>query len=219
MNSIKTELKVVYFTFVDSLRAIFTDAGAILILLFAAIAYPVLYSIAYSKDVLTELSVVLVDNDNTATSRQWSKMIDATPQLSIVKKSMGLARAEELFWNGEANAIVLIPNGFEQHIYKGEAVSVSMYADASNFLYYKETLRATMQATGTLSAGIEYKRLLAKGKRPEQALNQIQPIETCVYNLYNPSGSYGAFVMPGIILVIIQQTLLIGIGLVGGVAR
>ena len=216
---IKTECKALSFAFTDSLKAIFTDSGAILILLLAAMLYPVVYSIAYSEEVLTELPVVMVDNDNTATSRQWVKMMDATPQLNIIKQTAEMASAEQLFWEGEVKAILKVPSGFEKKIFKSEQASISMYADASNFLFYKETLKSTMQATGTLSAAIEFKRQLAKGARPEQAMDRIQPIQTQVYNLYNPSGSYGSFVMPGIMLIIIQQTLLIGIGLVGGAGR
>jgi ABC-2 type transport system permease protein len=39
------------------------------------------------------------------------------------------------------------------------------------------------------------------------------------YSLYNPSGSYGSYVMPGMILIILQQTLLIGIGMIGGAGK
>lgn len=36
------------------------------------------------------------------------------------------------------------------------------------------------------------------------------------HNLFNPYLGYGSFVMPAIIMVIIQQTMLIGIGMIGG---
>lgn len=37
--------------------------------------------------------------------------------------------------------------------------------------------------------------------------------------MYNPYGGYATFIMPAILIVIIQQTLLIGIGMVGGTWR
>ena len=45
------------------------------------------------------------------------------------------------------------------------------------------------------------------------------PVVTSVHNLYNPYLGYATFIMPAILLVIIQQTLLIGIGMVGGTWR
>lgn len=219
IQKIKAEFNVISMVFTDSIKTIFTDSGALLILMFAAIFYPVVYSIAYKNEVLTEIPVVVVDYDNTTMSRQWCKMIDATPQIHVSHKASDMLHAQEIFWQGAVNAVLEVPKGFEKDIYKGTQASVGMYADGSNFLLYKETFKSINTATGTLSAGIEMKRLMAKGSRSEQAMHQIQPIKTSVYNLYNPSGGYGSFVMPGIMLIIIQQTLLIGIGLVGGAGR
>jgi len=102
---------------------------------------------------------------------------------------------------------------------KGFQTSVSVYCDASYFLIYKETLSGTIQSAGTLSAGVEIKRLMATGSSEEQALEQRDPMPSKFYNLYNPSGSYGSYVMPGMILIILQQTLLIGIGMIGGAGK
>lgn len=219
LNKIQDDIKVISLTFTDSMKTIFKDSGALLILLFAAVFYPIVYSIAYNPQVVRDIPTVVIDNDNTSASRQWLKMIDATPEIKIFAKVSDLQKAEELFWASDAKAIILIPNNFEKKILTGQQATVSLYADASNFLLYKESLKSTLSASGTFSAGIEFKRLLAKVERPELAMNQIQPFKTNVYNLYNPIGAYGSFVMPGLMLLIIQQTLLIGIGLVGSAGR
>ena len=60
---------------------------------------------------------------------------------------------------------------------------------------------------------------MASGATPEAARMQRDPVTMKSYSLYNPAGSYGSYVMPGLILVIIQQTLLVGIGMIGGARR
>jgi ABC-2 type transport system permease protein len=60
---------------------------------------------------------------------------------------------------------------------------------------------------------------MAAGSGGEQAMQQRDPMPAKFYNLYNPAGSYGSYVMPGIILIILQQTLLIGIGMIGGAGK
>ncbi len=223
MNRIRAKLnddiKVIQITFQDSIRTIFKDRGALLILLFAAIFYPIVYSIAYSNQVVREIPTAVVDLDQSTTSRQWLKMIDATPDLSIRYQTGSMAEAEELFWNNEVKAIVLLPEGFEKNLLTGRQSTASLYADAANFLLYKNTLQSAMAASGTFAAGVEFKRLLAEVDRPELAMQSIQPVQSRVYNLFNPAGSYGSFVMPGLMLLILQQTMLIGIGLVGGAGR
>jgi ABC-2 type transport system permease protein len=70
-----------------------------------------------------------------------------------------------------------------------------------------------------LAGGIEVKKLLAKGENLNQASTSIFPMNVDIFEKYNPGGGYGSFVMPGMIFLILQQTLLIGIGLLGGTKR
>lgn len=219
LNKIKSSLQIVSYAFWDECKTVFTDRGALLILLIAAMAYPLVYSIAYKNNVLRNIPIALVDHDQTPTSRQLVNYLKATPEMEFPKEYLDLNQAEAAYWNREVKGIIRIPQGFEKAILRGEQTTVSVYADASNFLFYKETVKSANFAIGYVSSGIQIKRLMAKGQRPEQALNQVFPFQTQVRNLYNPTGSYGSFVMPGIMLIIIQQTLLVGIGLVGGAGR
>jgi ABC-2 type transport system permease protein len=218
-NSILSGLDITWFEFVDELKTIFKDNGAMLILFFAVLAYPLVYSIAYKNNVVRDIPVTVVDLDHTSSSRQMVKMLDATKELQVAQEVGSLHEAKQLFWDGNSKGVIMIPEGFEKDLLKGFQTSVSVYCDASYFLLYKETLTGTIQATGTFSAGVEIKRLMAAGSGEEQAMQQRDPMPAKFYYLYNPSGSYGSYVMPGMILIILQQTLLIGIGMIGGAGK
>jgi len=212
-------LDLTWFSFVDELKTIFKDKGAMLIFFLAVLAYPLVYSIAYKNNVVRDIPVSVVDLDNTASSRQMIRMLGATKEVAVAQEVGSLHEARQLFWDGNSKGVILIPEGFEKELLQGHQTSVSVYCDASYFLIYKETLSATIQAAGTLSAGVEIKRLMAGGSGEEQAMQQRDPMPAKFYNLYNPAGSYGSYVMPGIILIILQQTLLIGIGMIGGAGK
>jgi len=212
-------LDITWFEFVDELKTIFKDQGALLIFFFAVIAYPIVYSIAYKNNVVRDIPVTIVDLDHTTSSRQLTKMLGATKELSVAQEVGSLHEARQIFWDGNSKGVVVIPEGFEKDLLKGVQTSVSVYCDASYFLIYKETLTGTIQASGTLSAGVEIKRLMSAGSGEEQAMQQRDPMPAKFYNLYNPSSSYGSYVMPGMILIILQQTLLIGIGMIGGAGK
>lgn len=205
--------------FSDELRIIRHDGGALLIFIIAMIVYPVIYSVAYQNEIIRDNHVGIVDLDHTALSRQYSQMLDATEQLQVTHKPASLKEAEQLFYDGDIQGIVLVPEGFEKAILRGEQAHAQVYCDASYLLIYKQVYAGATYATGTLGAGIEIKKLLASGVPIEQALKKRDPLTVQTNNLYNPGGGYGTFVMPGIILVIMQQTLLIGIGLLGGTFR
>ena len=212
-------LDLTWFSLVDELKTIVRDKGAMLIFILAVCAYPLVYSIAYMNNVVRDIPVTVVDLDHTASSRQMVRMIGATKEISVSQQVGSLHEARQLFWDGDSKGVILIPDGFEKDLLKGFQTSVSVYCDASYFLIYKETLTGTIQASGTLSAGVEIKRMMASGSSEEQAMIQRDPMPAKFYNLYNPSAAYGSGVMPGVILLILQQTLLVGIGMIGGAGK
>ncbi|MCT4600532.1 MAG: ABC transporter permease [Marinifilaceae bacterium] len=205
--------------FFAELKTIFTDGGAILLFFVANLVYPVVYSTAYTNEVLEELSVCVIDSDNTGLSRKITKYLDNTNELSVDYKVHDMADAKELFDNGKIHAVYNIPKDFEKDILSQKQATLGMYGDGAYFLYYKTAQKALVYAGGTLSAEVEIKRLMSKGMDFNSAKKSSNITNLKVFNEYNPSGGYGSFLMPAIIYLILQQTLLIGIGLLGGTQR
>lgn len=102
---------------------------------------------------------------------------------------------------------------------RNERVNISIYADASYFLMYRQVFFDVMGSVLYSNSQIEWVRFVAKGAQPGQAAALSNPVQTTIENMYNPYGGYATFIMPAILIVIIQQTLLIGIGMVGGTWR
>jgi ABC-2 type transport system permease protein len=208
------ELMAIHFK--NELKTIFTDSGAMLILIGAMIIYPIIYSIGYLNETLTELPIGVVDLDHSPASRKYTNMIDASSDLLVNCKPEDLKSAESLFLENKINGVVLIPKGFQKEVFSGQQANVAIYADASYFLKYKNEFMAVSYANAYFSGGIAIKKYMAEGKSFQQASTSNNPLSIQTHILYNPSSAYGSFIMPGMILIIIQQTLLIGIGLLGG---
>ncbi len=203
----------------EELRNIRHDSGALLILVGAMLIYPLAYSIAYKNEVVRELKTTIVDLDHTSTSRQLVRMLNGTSQISINREANSLDEAQKDFYEGNSGGIVVIPEKFEKDILSGKQANVAVFADGSYFLIYRQLISGSVSAVGTFSAGVEIKKLMLQGKSYEQALQMRDPLQTDMHFWFNPGAGYGSFVMPGIIIVILQQTLLIGIGMVGGTAK
>ncbi len=216
---ISTTFRVIYLSFIEELRLIVKDFGALLILLIAVLVYPIVYSVAYYPGTLTEIPVAIVDLDHTPLSRKAIQMTDAAPQLHITNVCSSMEEAKELFWNEKVKGVIYIPKDFEKSIYSGSLEKVGVYCDASYFLIYKETLIGALKSVGTLSGGIEIKKMMIKGVNHSKTFIKQTPIQMNLNQLFNRNSSYSTYVVVGLILVIIQQTLLIGIGLVAGSRR
>jgi ABC-2 type transport system permease protein len=206
-----------FFRIVSSeIRDSLMDAGTVLIFIVAVILYPMLYSLGYLNQTIKDIPVAVIDQDFTSLSRQYTRMLDATEQLSVSFKPMNLKEAEQLFYAGQIHGVILIPQNFEKEILSRRQADVSVYCDAGKLFVYKQLFSASTFATATLNAGVEIKSLLAQGRSPDEALNRVEGLNARFIDLYNPSSGYCTFIVPGILLIVIQQSLLVGIGLLFG---
>lgn len=203
----------------QEIRNIRSDGGALLILVGAMIIYPLAYSIAYKNEVVSELKTIVVDLDQSSTSRKLVRMLNGAGQISINREANSLDEAQKDFYEGNSGGILVIPERFEKDILSGKQTNVAVFADGSYFLIYRQLISGSISAVGTFSAGIEIKKLMLEGKSYDQAVELRDPLKADLHFWFNPDSGYGSFVMPGIIIVILQQTLLIGIGMVGGTAK
>ena len=200
-------------------KYIFRDKAVFFSFVIVAIAVSFIYTYLYSEETLQELPIGVVDEDNTAQSRQLLRMIDATSQTAIYSSYLNLTEAEKAFQQEKIRGIVTIPNGFSRDLQRGEQPTISVYADASYMLYYKQVLTATKVSATYLNAGVEVKRTSAQGKLPTQAHDEAMPVSAQVVSLYNPSLGYATFLIPIVLVIIFQTTILTAVGMLGGTMR
>lgn len=203
----------------NEFRAIFTDEGAMLILVFALLIYATVYSLAYGTQVLRNVPIGVVDESRTSTSRSLTDTFNAGPNTYVAYDPADMEEARELFFQRKIYGIVYIPSDYEEKLLGGSQANVAIYADASYFLMYRQVFQEIVTSIGATGAMVEFQRLIARGAQIPQAQATTQPVIYQSHNLFNPYLGYGTFVMPAIIMVIIQQTLLIGIGMIGGTWR
>jgi ABC-2 type transport system permease protein len=202
--------------FLHELKAIISDKGAILILLIAVVVYPIIYSIVYSSETVTSIPIAIVDQDQSASSHKYAQMLDASAEVNVVARPVDLQSAEKLLKDRKISGVLFIPDGFQKLLISGEQADVSLFSDAAYFMKYRNELMAATYTNAYFSAGISIKKYMAAGQDYKQAVVSNSPLAPQAHILYNPGSGYGSFVMPCIMLIVIQQTLLIGIGLMGG---
>lgn len=203
----------------NEFRSIFTDEGVVLILVLALLIYATVYSMAYGAQVLRNVPIGVVDESRTPTSRSLIDTFNAGPNTYVAYEPTDMVDAKELFFARKIYGVVYIPSDYEQKLLGGSQANVAIYADASYFLMYRQVFQEVVTSIGATGAMVEFQRLIAKGANIPQAQATTQPVIYESHNLFNPYLGYGSFVMPAIIIVIIQQTLLIGIGMIGGTWR
>lgn len=200
-------------------KAVFTDGGVLLVMVLAIFIYSTLYASAYAPEVLRNVPIGVIDESQTPSSRELIRTFDAGPNTYVAYEPSGMEEAEELFFARKIYGVVYIPQDYEKQLLGGSSAAVSLYVDASYFLMYRQVFQELVTGIGQTGAMVQFQRLIAKGANIPQATAATQPVIYQSHNLFIPYLGYGSFIMPAIIIVIIQQTLLIGIGMIGGTWR
>ena len=204
---------------IQEYRNIFSDIGALLVFFGAILLYPIVYPIPYLPEVMREVPLAVVDLDHSQASRGLIRMVDASESVAVTMMPDNLSQAEEAFYREEVYGILVIADDFNKALLKGEQANVSVYADASYFLIYRTVMTGVVKSSRYFSAGIEIKRLMASGLSQNQSMAVRDPVELISVPLFNAFGGYASYVVPAVLILLLQQTLLIGTGLLGGTAR
>lgn len=205
------------FIFRHELRNIFRDEGVLIFFFLVPLAYPLLYAFIYTNEVVREVPVVVVDDCATPQSREYLRHIDATADVAVVARCRDMESARREIAARNAYGIVYVPRDFSRRLARGEQTEVSIFIDMSGMLYYKAVLTANTNVSLAMNARIKVKR--AGNTTEAQDRVTEHPIAYEEISLYNPQNGFAAFLIPAVLILIIQQTLLLGVGISAGTAR
>ncbi len=186
----------------------------VLMIFFGAIVvYSFYYPQPFIANVLREAPIAIVDKDHTLTSIELSRLIDATGEVDVVMRVSDVAEAKNAVLAREIYGYVYIPQYFERDLLSGRQSPLALYAGANIFLIYKKVSSAIRNVAATVGAGTVVNRLVAQGIDTEVAELAAQPFGFTAIPLFNPEGGYATYVIPAVFLLIMQQVLLMGTGM------
>lgn len=202
--------------FVATWRTFLKDFGAVLLLFVGVVVYSFFYPLPYSNQLVRGIPVAVVDQDRSALSRQLIRYAAADPLLDVRLVSPLAQEAQAALWRGEVAGVLIIPAGLQKDVSRGTAAQVQAGGNALYMLMNKSVLNGLAQSVGTVSAGLEIRQLEASTPSPQQAMAERAPVTLDAISVFNLDDGYGAYVVPGVVVIIVQQTLLLAMGLLWG---
>jgi ABC-2 type transport system permease protein len=180
------------------------------------VLYSVLYPQPYANQSVSKLSVTVVDHDKSDVSRDLIFNLNATAQIQITRHDLSDADAKEALKRGDIKGIIIIPNDFKKDLALNKNPSIAVGADSSYFLIFGAVVEGAMKAIFTQSASIKVVNQLKKDVPLASAKDSYLAYSLNVINLFNKDNSYTQYVVPAVFILILQQTMLIGLGILGG---
>ena len=199
------------------LRQVFRDEGVLLFCIVVPLVYPLLYSWIYNNEGIHEVPVAVVDLSHSQQSRQFIRMCDASADVHVAYYAEDLDDAQSLVSRQVVKGIYYIPEDFANHLNRMEQGTVSVYCDMALMLTYKAIYQTAMAVSQQMGAQIQTK--LSGNYTAREDLISTSPLDVEEVAMFNPQGGYGTAVLPAVLILIIQQTLALGIGLAAGTAR
>lgn len=206
-----------FYIWKQEFRTTFRDQGVLIFFVLVPLVYPLIYSFIYTNETIREVPTVVVDNSRSSLSREYLRKVDASPETSIVAHCADMEEAKLMLKDRKAYGIIYIPAHFSDDIARGKQTQVSIFCDMSGLLYYKALLTANTNVSLAMNADIKMKRAGNTTARQDEIT--AYPIEYEDVAIFNPTNGFAAFLIPAVLILIIQQTLLLGIGLSAGTAR
>lgn len=198
------------FVLVRELRYLFSHRTALFVSIIGpVIAFVLTYSI-FCNGVPNSLPVGAVDMDRTAVSRQIIRMADATASAAITHRYTNMKAAQADLDAGRTDAIIVVPEGTERSLLRGEQAEVALYINGSNVLKAGLLGSALRKSVATSSAGVKLRQHLSAGASYRQATDKVQPVQVQAQILFNPYLSYTYFLAAGVMPMLLALFVLLG---------
>lgn len=187
------------------------DSDIRILVLIAPLFYSIFYASLYFNKTETDIPVVVVDQDGSTLSRQFINKLDAHQLISVTHNTADLTEAETLLKNDEVQSIIIIPKDFDAKLRSGRANTLKVLLNTQRFLHSNDINRAINEVGFDYAAESRMKVFNSKGIGAGQAEQMIEPLKEEVRFMYNPMLTYGDFLIPGVLMLILQQTLILGL--------
>ncbi len=195
-------------------RRIFANDVLLAIFFGAPILYGFLFGYVYHQAKVVNLPIVIIDQDRSPTT---DKIIDAFEDneglsVSDVRYSAGDIIAEMPL--KQYAAVVTLPGNFEADVLQKKHPEVRVDLNMANILNANTASKNIQSVLMTLNAGMEMEGLKKQGMHPAQAYSSYESFKINFNKLYNSTGNYVTFMLPGLLAGIMQQVIFLAMALV-----
>lgn len=195
-------------------RQIFKDEGTLLFVILVPLLYPVLYSWIYNNEVVKEVPVAVVDCSHSAMAREFVRHCDASSDVKVAYRCNSLEEAKDLVGHQKVYGVIYMPEDFGTRLGRMEQAHVSVYCNMGLMLTYKAIFQTCTAVAADLNSRIQIE--LSGAYTAREGEFTASPINVRDVPMFNNTGGYGNFILPGVLVLVLQQVLLLGIGMAYG---
>ncbi len=204
-------LKTIWSIINREIKLIVKDKNITSVLLLAPIFYAFFYGSIYINKTENSIPIVIVDMDHSSFSQKLIRMLDAHQLINVENVTSDYSFGKEFVEKTDAQGMIFIPKSFEADIKNGRGTNVKLYLNTTRFLISNDINKAVNETIGTMNGGIRLKYFETQGYSFDQAKEMIEPVRMDLRSMFNYTDGYGDFLIPAVMILILHQTLMIGL--------
>ena len=181
--------------FIDFLK-VYVRKPRFLAMIGVLISCVLIMEAVYGQRTVTNIPIYVVDLDNSSVSRTIRTFLESSPDLHVLGAIDTPEKAEEAFFNGDAAAIVLIPDGLSQDVKRQEGGHVFAYIDGTSIIMARNADKAIQTVVKTTSVGVSMITLNKQGVPDFALMGALQPINFDVDRPFNAMTIYSDYLLP-----------------------
>lgn len=201
------------------LSRVFHDGGVVILFIVGTLLYPLIFAFVYKNECVRELPIAVVDDSQSVESHRFAHKLNATPEVVVEFECCNIEEARTLMQQRLINGIVYFPKDYGTKVANMETARACLFCDMSSFLYYRSVLSSVSAVLLDEMQFIEADRYGRAGMTGESASQMVQPIRIDDVKLYVPNGGFTSFLVPALFVLVLQQTLFLGMCVLYGTSR
>ena len=194
-------------------KLFFNNRVLMMLFLGAPVLYAVLIGSVYQKGKVVEMPIVVVNEDGGPMSDTFIDMLNDNESVRIARILPSLFNSKDIAIDNEATTIVHIPRGFSADVQQSRLPEITIFVDGSNTLTSNTAMMAVNIVAATMKAGVLIQSQMKKGVPEYIATQHFEPFKTTIVRQNIRSGNYLYFMLPGVLITVLQQVLLLGLAL------
>lgn len=205
-------------TFFNLLRVefqrIFSNKVLLAIFIGAPILYGTLFGYVYSNGKVIDLPILIINQDNSPITDKIIEAFNDNESLRVMDVRLEEGDLLSEMATEQYVAVVTFPDRFEADVLQKRHPEVRVDLNMVNILNANLASNNIMSVLMTMNVGIEVEGLMKQGVPPSKAITSYESFKINYNKLYNSTGNYLTFMLPGLLAGIMQQVIFLALALV-----
>lgn len=149
-----------------------------------------LFCYIFSNNQILEADIFVIDQDNSNYSRQFIDKLDASPYIKVGTVINTPVELDLIFTDDRYLAVVSLPKGMEQNIYRNVQSNIGILMDNSVMASISNLRQALTEIVTTENMVLGISKLRVQGMPQEQAAGLLSNLAPQQRLLFNPTGDF-----------------------------